>query len=48
MIFDRDQGQDVIYYTTPPKKQIRVEPGTKVDEFKDTNGRLRAAGNGGR
>ncbi len=45
LIFDPNLGQEVIYYSTPLKKQIRVASGTKVDEFRDTD--LATAGNGG-
>ncbi len=37
--------QDVIFYTTPLRKQIRVESGTTIDEVRDSS--IRSAGNGG-
>eukprot|EP00095_Tigriopus_kingsejongensis_P000500 maker-scaffold367_size194084-snap-gene-0.40 protein:Tk00500 transcript:maker-scaffold367_size194084-snap-gene-0.40-mRNA-1 annotation:"---NA---" len=45
LVYDPDLDQEIIYFATPLRKQIRVEPGTKVDEFKDDRG-IRTAGNG--
>ena len=44
LVYDPDLGQEVIVYDTPLRKQIRVDPGTKVDEFRDP---LRTGGPGG-
>lgn len=35
LVYDPNLDQDVLYYDTPLKKQIFVEQGSKVDEFKD-------------
>ncbi len=36
LVFDENLGQEVIQFDTPLRTQIRVEPNTKVDEFRDT------------
>ena len=46
LIYDPNLDQEVIYYETPLKKQIRVELGTKVDEFRDPV--VQRGGNGGK
>lgn len=46
LVYDPDLNQEIIYFATPLRKQIRVDSGTKVDEFKDESG-IRTAGNGG-
>jgi hypothetical protein len=43
-VFDPVLGQEVIVQNTPLRKQIRVETGTKVDEFKEPT--VHKAGNG--
>ncbi len=47
-IFDPNLGQEVIYFATPLRKQIRVESGTKIDEVsqQDSSSGLRVASAG--
>ncbi|XP_059096063.1 uncharacterized protein LOC131890668 isoform X2 [Tigriopus californicus] len=45
LVYDPDLNQEIIYFATPLRKQIRVDSGTKVDEFKDES-EIRTAGNG--
>ncbi len=47
MMFDPNLKQEVIFYATPLRKQIRVESGTKVDEVRDSR-ITAAAGQGGK
>ena len=35
MVFDPNLGQKVIYFDTPLRKQIFVDPGIKVNRFTD-------------
>lgn len=47
LVYDPDLDQQVIYHDTPLQKLIYVEPGTKVDEFKDPVRRGNVGGVGG-
>ena len=38
MVFDPNLGQEVILYDTPLRKQIFVDPGIKVNRFRDPIG----------
>lgn len=46
LVYDHDLGQEVIFFDTPLRKQIRVETGTKVDEVAGEQPLLNSGVNG--
>lgn len=47
MVYDKNLGQEVLMYDTPLRKQIFVDPGTKVNRFTDPQVNLGGVGEPG-
>jgi len=46
-VYDPDLGQEVLRFEEPLRKQIVVEPATKVDRLTSSEGQGRSLGRGG-